>query len=134
MFSFSRFKTSCPPYIFIQNNLDYHPFYVDSPTTVSAKAQEEKANIVNLNLVAPRKWLVEPGNVYIGRQTRYLEGSKWGNPYIMKGNMKRNKVVKLFKEGKKLLGKKLGCWCAPQQCHGEILHLFAGNRPVYSTI
>ena len=30
-----------------------------------------------------------------------------------------------------LKDKVLGCWCAPDPCHGEVLHRLAGNEPVY---
>ena len=113
----------------------------------SAIPQEETANIINLYSVDPRKWLKEPGNVYIGRKTRHLPASKWGNPYCIdtKNGLDRPKVIHLFEKYlmnnaelrdsvNELFGKKLGYWCAPQQRHGEILHRSAGNRPVYQTI
>lgn len=65
-------------------------------------------------------------DVYIGR------GSKWGNPYILGKDGDRQEVVELYKDylqnRKDLLsqvhelkGKKLGCYCKPQACHGDIL-------------
>ena len=67
---------------------------------------------------------------YIGR------GSLWGNPYSMyeKGN-DRDEVIRKYKydfdhnmfinkkksDVYKLLGKKLGCFCKPANCHGDIL-------------
>ena len=73
--------------------------------------------------------------------------SKWGNPYCIdtKNGLDRTKVIHLFEKYlmnnaelrdsvNELFGKKLGCWCAPQQCHGEFLHRSAGNHPVYQTI
>ena len=92
---------------------------------------------------------MEPGNVYIGRETWYLSGSKWGNPHKIDLNdsrkNSREKVIELFKIYilnnaelreciTELQGKKLGCWCAPKQCHGEILHQLAGNNPIYQTL
>lgn len=76
----------------------------------------------------------EPFDVYIGRP------SKWGNPYT---HLDVNTLAQ-FKVGTRdeavdayadwvlkqqdlmdsldeLRGKTLGCWCAPQRCHGEIL-------------
>ena len=123
--------------------------YFFSFLAISANAQEESANIVNLNLVNRRKWLMEPGNVYIGRETWHLSGSKWGNPHKIDLNdsrkNSREKVIELFKiyilnnaelleSITELQGKKLGCWCAPKQCHGEILHQLAGNNPIYQTL
>lgn len=70
---------------------------------------------------------------YIGR------GSYWGNPYAMneKGD-DRDEVIRKYKYDfdsdffpKKdkskifsLLGKRLGCFCKPQACHGDILANF----------
>ena len=54
-------------------------------------ALDETANIVNLYSVDPREWSKEPGNIYIGRETRYLAASKWGNPYIMDRKKKQEK-------------------------------------------
>ena len=67
---------------------------------------------------------------YIGR------GSKWGNPYSMYENGDdRDEVIRKFKYDfdfdkflnvKKedfihLKGKKLGCFCKPQACHGDVI-------------
>ncbi len=74
-------------------------------------------------------------DIYIGRP------SKWGNPFTHKANTKaefilptREESIEAYKEwitkgeGKHLLndlhelkGKTLGCWCAPQNCHGNVL-------------
>ena len=90
------------------------------------------------------EWLRDPNNIYVGRGTVHLEASKWGNPYLMVTgcSRSRSKVIRLYKvyiqENAELLnsiyelvGKRLGCWCSPQRCHAEILHLLAGNIPVY---
>jgi len=72
--------------------------------------------------------------VYIGR------GSKWGNPYThIKGKTKAQFLVKdreeaiekydewirqqpeLLKDLHELKGKRLGCYCRPHKCHGDIL-------------
>lgn len=70
-------------------------------------------------------------DIYIGR------GSKWGNPYSHiygKGIYVPNRdiAIKKYREyilnNKELLeslyelkGKKLGCFCNPKKCHGDIL-------------
>jgi len=66
-------------------------------------------------------------DIYIGRP------SKWGNPFIIGKDGTREEVIqkyknyilnnpKLLEDAKReLKGKILGCWCAPQHCHGEIL-------------
>jgi hypothetical protein len=77
----------------------------------------------------------EDYDVYIGRP------SEWGNPYthIKDKTTKANFIVKtrneaiskyrewvlsqphLIEKLGALKGKKLGCWCHPKKCHGDIL-------------
>ncbi|KEI70782.1 DUF4326 domain-containing protein [Endozoicomonas elysicola] len=67
---------------------------------------------------------------YIGR------GSKWGNPHSMyDGDGDRDEVIRKFKydfdfdkfphlkknEVYRLAGKRLGCFCKPANCHGDVL-------------
>ena len=67
-------------------------------------------------------------DVYIGRP------SKWGNPFEIGKDGTREEVIAKYREyllegdGTHLLddlpeicGKILGCWCAPQPCHGDVL-------------
>jgi len=72
-------------------------------------------------------------DVYIGRP------SLWGNPYSSKkGTLAKYYVEskseailsyeeylesspELLKALKKLKGKRLGCWCKPQPCHGDVI-------------
>lgn len=77
-----------------------------------------------------------PSYEYIGR------GSYWGNPHSMydKGN-DREEVIRKYKydfdyekfpnkkksEVYKLAGKRLGCFCKPQSCHGDILANFLNS-------
>lgn len=69
---------------------------------------------------------ITPNSVYIGR------GSKWGNPFILNENTTRKEVVKkyeiyllanpdLLKALYELKGKDLVCYCAPKECHGDVL-------------
>ncbi len=65
--------------------------------------------------------------IYVGR------GTIWGNPYQITTNNSREKVIALFEvyfkkhpklaeEAKhKLRGKDLVCFCAPLQCHADVL-------------
>lgn len=64
-------------------------------------------------------------DVYIGR------GSKWGNPFKVE-QYGRYEAIRLYKEWIKtkpellnslheLKGKRLGCHCKPQWCHGDVL-------------
>ena len=74
-------------------------------------------------------------DVYIGRK------SKWGNPFSHLPNsiakyktQSRDESIEKYKEWitngegsflldclDELLGKKLGCFCKPKKCHGDIL-------------
>lgn len=72
----------------------------------------------------------EECDVYIGR------GSKWGNPFVIGKDGTREEVIAKYrlhlwqqiKSGKvtgedllELDGKRLGCFCKPQACHGDVL-------------
>lgn len=72
----------------------------------------------------------EPYDVYIGR------GSMWGNPFKMVSEADRERVIRDYKKYlkkailsgeiraldlKTLKGKRLGCYCKPKACHGDIL-------------
>lgn len=67
----------------------------------------------------------EDYDVYIGRR------SKWGNPYHI-GKLTREEVIEKYKEYilnkpellkdlHELKNKKLGCFCSPARCHGDVL-------------
>lgn len=71
-------------------------------------------------------------DVYIGRP------SKWGNPFELHSEKDRETVMEKYKQyllnNDKLLlslhelkGKRLGCWCAPRLCHGDILAELANS-------
>jgi hypothetical protein len=64
--------------------------------------------------------------VYIGRP------SKWGNPFAMRDESDRERVIALFEQYLlnspellaqlgELKGQDLVCYCAPKACHGDIL-------------
>ena len=61
--------------------------------------------------------------IYIGRP------SKWGNPFVIGRDGNRDEVVRkylyyiledqnLLNDLDEIKGKNLGCYCAPQLCHG----------------
>ncbi len=65
-------------------------------------------------------------DVYIGR------GSVWGNPYVIGRDGTRSDVIEKYRVylwGRKdlidrldeLAGARLGCFCAPEACHGDVL-------------
>lgn len=71
-------------------------------------------------------WRSEPYDVFIGRP------SIWANPFIIGKDGTRFMVIEKYRAWiltqphlmallPGLKGKTLGCWCAPQACHGEVL-------------
>jgi hypothetical protein len=68
-----------------------------------------------------------PFDIYIGRP------SKWGNPFKIGKDGDREEVIRLYEKWlrqqselmavikKELQGKRLGCWCKPASCHGDVL-------------
>lgn len=73
-------------------------------------------------------------DVYIGRANRHrgLEGSPFANPFSI-GKLTREEVLTHYREyitkrpdlieqaRRTLRGKRLGCWCKPEGCHGDVL-------------
>lgn len=71
----------------------------------------------------------DPYDVYIGR------GSIFGNPFEIGRDGNRDEVIekykvwfyqvlkdRIFRQAlSPLRGKRLGCFCAPQRCHGEVI-------------
>ena len=78
----------------------------------------------------------EDFDVYIGREVpeHGLPASKWGNPFVMadESDTERERAIAAFREWivtqpelmsslEELRGRRLGCWCAPKGCHGDVL-------------
>lgn len=72
----------------------------------------------------------EDFDIYIGR------GSMWGNPYKLEKESDRSLVIEQYRKylfaqikcGKitkhdfsELTGKRLGCFCKPKACHGDVI-------------
>jgi hypothetical protein len=88
-----------------------------------------------------KRWCEDCNNVYIGRTSPMIVGgsrikaSIWANPFNLKDYSTRkecldayysyivNKIKSenLISELMKLKGKTLGCYCSPEQCHGDVL-------------
>ena len=76
----------------------------------------------------------ESFDVYIGRP------SKWGNPFKIGKDGSREDVIQKYRHWilanpmlmaqltSELKGKKLGCWCKPNACHGDVLAELADNE------
>ncbi len=73
-------------------------------------------------------------DVYIGRGCNPITGklSKWGNPFVVGKDGTRQECIDKYAEWiqkqphlisclSELKGKRLGCWCRPLNCHGDIL-------------
>lgn len=75
----------------------------------------------------------EKCDVYIGR------GSIWGNPFVLGRDGNRDVVVRKYFDLMRdriaadsiwmdrimgLRGKKLGCYCKPEKCHGDVIVWF----------
>lgn len=82
-------------------------------------------------------WNINPDHVYIGRSMTWVKGcttahkSKWANPFPAK-KYGREKCVEMYEDYiidspelydqlDELANKELGCWCAPEECHGDVL-------------
>ncbi len=75
-------------------------------------------------------------DVFIGRP------SKWGNPFFVGYDGTRDQVIQMYRNwitkglGNHLIhdlhelkGKRLGCFCFPQACHGDILIELVSQLP-----
>lgn len=70
---------------------------------------------------------IPTGAILVDRTT------KWGNPYVMRGNMTRQEVITRYRNylaaspylqaaaRVELRGRDLVCHCAPKPCHADIL-------------
>lgn len=80
-----------------------------------------------MKVLNKHKDMIPSDAVYIGRP------SKWGNPFYVNGRRSRHEAVGLYREylshhpelraaaKKELKGKNLVCFCAPLECHGDVL-------------
>lgn len=87
-------------------------------------------------------------DVYIGRGGTYrlptgwtlFEPSPWGNPFHVTRATPRERAIakyerwireqpELMARLPELRGKRLGCFCAPMECHGDVLARLANALP-----
>ena len=90
-----------------------------------------------------KEFCSDKGNLYIGRRgVVFIDGerypksdSKWVNPFKISREKSRKDVVNQYFEYitekimlepdmydiNELMDKRLGCWCYPQGCHGDVL-------------
>jgi hypothetical protein len=74
----------------------------------------------------------EQFDVYIGRDCVEYAASKWANPFRIGPDGTRKEVVAKYRNWiimqvdlmaclHELKDKRLGCWCHPKECHGDLL-------------
>jgi Domain of unknown function (DUF4326) len=81
-----------------------------------------------------------PFDVYIGRamSSQGFNASKWGNPFKVGRDGTPAEVIAKYEAHLRsrpdlmaalpeLRGKVLGCWCAPNPCHGDVLARLANG-------
>jgi hypothetical protein len=84
-----------------------------------------KTTVVNIHPKGQKVSMVRPF-VFIGRP------SKWGNPFKIGRDGTREEVIEKYRAYiqtrpdliaalPKLKGKRLGCYCKPLACHGDVL-------------
>ena len=110
--------------------------------------------VVNIKLdclrhkIYVKDWLANSNNVYIGSgvavdNETYPEGENmWANPYKAGKDFDLSHVMSRYKlymfgliqsgdvklsDFNRIKGKKLGCWCHPKLCHGDILQSIINN-------
>jgi hypothetical protein len=87
--------------------------------------------------------IVQGCDVYIGRSCNmggwHLSQSKWYNPYTVKQYGDQAIILyeqyirtsSLINDIEELRGMMLGCWCAPNPCHGHILIKILNEKHPY---
>ena len=84
-----------------------------------------------------------PYDVYIGRpgKGKSAAACPWGNPFTIGPDGTRDGVIAKYEQWlqtqpqllarlPELRGKRLGCFCAPQPCHGDVLARLADATPI----
>jgi hypothetical protein len=96
-----------------------------------------------------KEWMEDPQNVYVGRPGPFIEGkrypsraSRFANPFHIGKDGDRQEVINKYRiwldaqlrSGRitaedlaALHGKRLGCWCAPEPCHAQVLLEYADS-------
>jgi hypothetical protein len=93
-----------------------------------------RTEVINLNDVSDlNEWMQDPDNIYIGRSNKHhnIKASKWLNPFTINdwgAEICLQKYEQYLKNSPELVSslgelknKRLGCYCAPNACHGGIL-------------
>lgn len=113
--------------------------WTDEERELARRVRDGHAVLVNVRKSGPHKhlvpWLAEHDLItYIGhRGNRHSwPESDFANPFVKESKTDRDAMVRHYREylaGRpdllarlgELAGRALGCWCAPQPCHGDVL-------------
>ena len=115
------------------------PFYSLSPPFLGVLPI-----LTNLHQIKDKSnWASMAGNVYIGRDNRILK-SIWGNPSRLENDDLEERLKSVlkyhihvthsdlfFKLDQLCYTNYIGCWCAPELCHGDILLLLLKNSVIF---
>jgi hypothetical protein len=129
----------------IAGNYWFHKIYLPFLESSRTKVVNVKVNEIRPEYQNLKDWCEKLGNVYIGRpgvvfvdKRRYppADMCDFANPFKIGPGGSRDEVIEQFREyalermkrdlvfRRKvfgLRGKNLGCWCAPEPCHGDVL-------------
>jgi len=100
--------------------------------------QNTRNNLPTVVNITGGKKLHQDYDVYIGRHNTYrrLPPSPFSNPFVVGRHGDRDQVLQKYRtyiynrllaepelrrQLEELRGKRLGCWCHPKPCHGDIL-------------
>jgi len=102
----------------------------------------EDTELVNIAKETTNGTITQRTREWVGRSSRHVyvgRGSIWGNPFSDSPHTAAQFVVKSREEAilkyreyiqsrpdlmarlSELKGKRLGCWCKPKSCHGDVL-------------
>lgn len=133
------------------------PHIIVMPDGVCKVIKPARVTNVRVSQIRPRyqdlkEWCADPQNVYVGRAgvviiegQRYPpEASPFANPYKVTESLPREATIDAYRtyitrrlrdepalrqQLAQLGGKTLGCWCAPEKCHADVLAELIINPP-----
>lgn len=116
--------------------------YQHTATVVNVRVKHIRPKYDNL-----KEWMSDSDNVYIGRRgVVFIDGARYppiaspyANPFKASSTMSLDQSIYNYEvwlreqirsrkisagQLASLSGKGLGCWCAPNRCHGDILRMY----------
>ncbi|HVW40896.1 MAG TPA: DUF4326 domain-containing protein [Amycolatopsis sp.] len=121
--------------------------WTEEERDLARRVEDGHAVVVNVRKSGPHRhlvpWLLDRDLItYIGhRGNRHAwPESDFANPFVKEAKLDREAMVRHYREylegrpdllrrlrAGELAGRALGCWCAPQPCHGDVLLDYAGD-------